>query len=133
MQRTSTDLGARVLRPLMAIAVLLGSMLAHGNVGDELLFADANTATAHHTSRTAYLEKAAAARNNAAEHRELHRKYIDRGLTVIARHCVAIAERYDEIAESYDMIAAGHEDLSKDGRSSLSELHGNHPPDRSSP
>jgi hypothetical protein len=133
MQRTSTNLGARVLRPLMVIAVLLGSMLAHGNEGDELLFADANTATAHDTSKTAYLEKADMARKNALEHRELHGKYIDRGLIVIARHCSAIAERYEEIAESYDMIAAGHEDLSKDGRSSLSELHGNHPPNRSSP
>ena len=133
MQRTSTDLAARILRHLMAIAVLLGGMFAHGNEADALLFADANTANAHQTSMAAYLEKAAAARNNAAEHRELHRKYIDRGLTAIARHCNTIAERYDEIAVSYDMIAAGHEDLSKDGRSSLSELHGNHPQDRSTP
>ncbi|MEQ8692001.1 MAG: hypothetical protein RIC89_14350 [Pseudomonadales bacterium] len=127
MKRNSTELRIPILQRTIAIAFLLGSIVAHGNEGDMLMSADANTATAHQTSETAYLEKATAARNNAAEHRELHRKYIDRGLTVIARHCAAIAKRYDEIAESYDMIAAGHNDLSKDGRTSLNELHGNHP------
>lgn len=109
---------------MLTITLLLGIVgFAQAREADNLLSqADAKTSAAHQWSKTYYLDRAADARQNAAEHRELYAKYIARGLTVVARHCKAIAQRYVEIANSYDAIAKGHEDLTKDGRSSAGDL-----------
>ncbi len=121
---------------MLTITLLLGIVgFAQALETDNLLSqADAKTSAAHQWSKTFYLDRAADARQNAAQHRELYGKYIARGLTVVARHCKAIAQRYAEIAESYDAIAKGHEDLIKDGPSSVGDLHnGPVPNDEPSP
>lgn len=121
------------LRHVVTIVLMLGAMTAHASEDDPLLYADADTSAAHQASMAFFENKATAARKNAEEHRELRARYLDRGLTIVARHCLAIATRYDEIAESYDVITAGHGDLSEDGRSAVSDLHNGHTPTKPSP
>ena len=133
MKRHSTNRTTIGLQHVIMAMLLVAATIAHGTERDPLLHADAESSAAHQSSKTFFLEKAAASRSNAEEHRELRQKYLDRGLTIIARHCLAIAERYDEIAESYDSIAGGHADLSNDGRSKVSGLHNGHTPADPSP
>jgi hypothetical protein len=113
MKRALPALRIIILPPVIAMAFLLGNRAVHGTEGNVLLFADAKTSMAHQKSGEAYLEKAVAARNNAAEHRKLYDNYRQNGLTTIARNCRAIANYYDEIAEYYEAIAAVHDELSE--------------------
>ena len=86
------------IQSMLLIALLLGSGASYAlEVDDMLVHADANSSAEHQGSTAYFLEKAADARRNAAEHRDLHARYTKRGATIVARHCKAIATRFDEI------------------------------------
>ena len=112
----------KLLRTALALMILAAPVTFVGAAEqDEFLqkVESAKTAADHEALATHYDQLAAAARKEAADHREMAKTYKSgpsggKG-TVVAmpQHCTAIAKNLEATAKEYDAMARAHRELAK--------------------
>ncbi len=120
-------LGRTIVRALAAVAVVvsLTGIVASARAGEheDIIekVKDAKTAADHEAIAAYYDKEAAAARQEAAKHREMAATYKAGGLSIgkgagdvpLPQHCLNLAKDYDEAAQNYSALAAAHRVLAK--------------------